>query len=123
MEWLFKSYLWASANWKVWGIPSILTSIGLFLKWSYGMRESRAKAKKAEIEAQTANISHSMKLNEWNNMQREEKIREYYKQIEKAEQMASRGRPRPVYFEEVSPAEGEDPELVQEAFERYKRNR
>jgi hypothetical protein len=85
-------------------------------------REAQAKAETAEIERATAQIRHRQTAAEWEKLERSQKTDEYYRQIKElaeTERAKSGGGIRTPL--EPTAAPGEDPELVKEAWLRYKR--
>lgn len=84
-------------------------------------REAQARMEREEIERETAKIRHHQTAAEWAAMQRRQKVDEYYRTIreltekERAEKGGGIRIPT-----EVTAAPGEDPELVKEAWLKYK---
>lgn len=86
----------------------IVGLLGKLVKLPYEIREARAKALKAEAELQE--------------QEREKNIRCMYYEIDRWVK-GNRKPGDPTHFSpmEVIPAPGEDPELVEEAFKRWKK--
>lgn len=110
-------------SWGQWygKLSVFLTGIGGVVLWSYKRRKAKAEAEKAEIERDTAVIRRSRESLEWAKLDQEQKIDDLLRQIEKASEAASADRNKPIFFDHVQAAEGEDGELLQEAFRRYKK--
>jgi hypothetical protein len=138
---LVSGALFALARGTIWALIFLLTGLVLILHAILGhaqgdnpptrltptlkemceAREAQARMKREEIERDTAKIRHHQTAAEWAGMQRCQKIDEYYRAIK---EMAERERSEkgggiriPM---EVAAAPGEDPELVKEAWMKYK---
>ena len=84
-------------------------------------REAQARMERQEIERETAKIRHHQTAAEWAAMQRDQKMDEYYQAIRNLaeKERAEKGGGIRIPMK-VTAAPGEDPELVKEAWLKYK---
>jgi hypothetical protein len=85
-------------------------------------RAAQARMEREELERDTARIRHQQTSAEWAQMQRSQKVDEYYRALKEwmdRKQAALGSHARLIPIEPVA-AEGEDPQLVKEAWLKYK---